>query len=85
MIRVLQVLPDQPVVVDLAVDGENNALIGIGEWLSSALCFLVSCCSRSKIHGLRPTNADDTEPLMAQYCTGWSASLELFRVIFTGE
>jgi hypothetical protein len=25
------------VVVNLAVDGEDNALIGIGEWLSSAL------------------------------------------------
>ena len=35
----LQVLPDQTVVVDLAVDGKDNALVGIGEWLSSALCF----------------------------------------------
>ena len=66
----LQVLPDETVVVDLAVDGEDNALIGIGKWLSSALCFLVSCCSfgKSEIDGSGPTNADDAEPFMAQNC-----------------
>ena len=55
-------------VVDFAVNGEDNALIGIGEWLSSALCFLVSCRLRGEINGSRPTNADDTEPFMAKYC-----------------
>jgi len=29
-------------VVDLAVDGEDNAVIGVGEWLSSALYPFVS-------------------------------------------
>jgi hypothetical protein len=61
------VLPDQTVVVDLAVDGKDNALVGIGEWLSSALCFLVRCRLRRDIYGAGHTNADDTEPLMAQY------------------
>ena len=67
MIGGLQVLADQAVVIDLAVDGQDNALIGIGEWLSSALCFLVRCCHRGEIYGSGPTNADDTEALMAQY------------------
>jgi hypothetical protein len=42
VIRRLQGLPDKTVVVDLAIDGEDNALIGIGEWLSSALYPFVS-------------------------------------------
>lgn len=69
MVRRLQVLPDQSVVVDLAVDGEDNALIGIGEWLSSALYFLVRIRLRGEIYGSRPTNTDDTEPFMAKYCS----------------
>ena len=39
VVGVLQALANKTVVVDLAVDGEDNAVIGIGEWLSSALCF----------------------------------------------
>lgn len=37
MVWVLQVLPNQPVVVDLAIDSEGNALVGVGQWLRSAL------------------------------------------------
>jgi hypothetical protein len=33
----LQGLTNKTVVVDFAVDGEDNAVIGIGKWLSSAL------------------------------------------------
>lgn len=62
-------------VVDLAIDGEDNALIGIGEWLSSALCFRVRSRPRRQIHGVRPTNADDAEPFMAQDCDCVSAML----------
>lgn len=39
VVGVLQALANKTVVVDLAIDGEDNAVIGIGEWLSSALCF----------------------------------------------
>jgi hypothetical protein len=42
VVGLLQVLPDLPMVVNLAVDGEDNGVIGIGEWLSSALYFSVS-------------------------------------------
>ena len=39
-------------VVDLAVDGENNRVVRIGEGLSSALYFLVSRSrGESKING----------------------------------
>jgi len=62
------VLANQSVVVDLAIDGEDNALIGIGEWLSSALCFLMRGRLGRQVHRTGPTNTDDTEPFMAQYC-----------------
>jgi hypothetical protein len=65
VIWLLQGFPDKTVVVDLAVDGEYNALIGIGEWLSSALCFSVRRSLLDQIDGTGPTNADDTEPFMA--------------------
>jgi hypothetical protein len=42
MIRMLQVLSNKTVVIDFAVDREGNGLIGIGEWLGSALCSGVS-------------------------------------------
>jgi hypothetical protein len=38
VVGLLQRLPDKTVVVDLAIDGEDNALVGIGKGLSSALC-----------------------------------------------
>jgi hypothetical protein len=69
VVGLLQTLPDKTVVVDLAVDGEDNALIGIGEWLSSALWSFVSSRLRGQIDGRsEPTNADDAEPFMAQNC-----------------
>lgn len=34
----LQVLANDSVVVDLAVDGKGNALISIGQWLGTRLC-----------------------------------------------
>ena len=69
MVGVLQVLANQSVVVDLAIDGEDNALIGIGEWLSSALCFLMRGRLGRQVHRTGPTNTDDTEPFMAKYCS----------------
>lgn len=84
MVGVLQVLADQAMVVDLAIDGQNDALIGIGEWLSSALCFLVSCRPGREVYGSGPTNADDTEPLMAQYCSAVLADSSTFTSPRTG-
>jgi hypothetical protein len=37
VILVLQPFPDQPVIVDLAIDRERNALVLVGKWLGSAL------------------------------------------------
>lgn len=37
MVWVLQALPHQPVVVDLAIDSEGNAIIRVGKRLSSTL------------------------------------------------
>lgn len=74
-------LPDEAVVVDLPVDGEHDALVGIGEWLRSALYLPVSRRSRSKEGLAGPTNADDTEPLMAQYCTA-KASVSLSSLVY---
>jgi len=54
-------------VVDLAIDGQDDAVIGIGEWLRSALCLTVSLRGRLHNSWARPTNADDAEPFMAQY------------------
>lgn len=84
MVRVLQVLANQAMVVDLAVDGQNDALIGIGEWLSSALCFLVSGRPGREVYGSGPTNADDTEPFMAQYCSVVLAHSSTFTSLRTG-
>lgn len=74
MVGVLQVLADKTMVVDLAVGGNGNALIGVGERLSATLCFyrqsrLVSLgiFHRSRFSFVR-TNTDNTETLMAQNC-----------------
>jgi hypothetical protein len=37
VVGLLQVFPDLAMVVDLAVDGQDNRLIGVGERLSSAV------------------------------------------------
>jgi hypothetical protein len=37
VVGVLQILPDQSMIVDLAIDGKYNALIGVGKRLCSAL------------------------------------------------
>lgn len=71
----LQGLANKTVVVDFAVDGEDNAVIGIGKWLSSALCFEVRRRPRNQIYRSRPTNTDDAEPFMAQNCGAALASL----------
>ena len=68
MIGFLQVLPNQPMVVDFAVNRKHDAVVGIGEWLSSALCFLVSRSRDGKVNRAGRTNADDAEPFMAQNC-----------------
>ncbi len=66
MVGLLQGFANQPVVVDLAVNGQNNAIVGIGEWLCPALCSFVRFGCRPQDSGARPTNADDTKPFMAK-------------------
>jgi hypothetical protein len=69
VVCLLQRLPDKTVVVDLAIDGEDNALVGIGKGLSSALCvFLLGDIFEAGDTGSRRTNADNAEPLMAKDC-----------------
>jgi hypothetical protein len=41
VVALLQALADEPVVVDLAIDGEGDALIGVGEGLGAAPCMSV--------------------------------------------
>jgi hypothetical protein len=36
VVWVLEALPHQPVVIDLAIDSECNAIIRVGQWLSTA-------------------------------------------------
>lgn len=69
MVGLLQVLPDETVVVDLAIDGERDGLVGVGEGLGAALYLCVRDLP------LRPgrrtdgrTDTDDAEPLMAKDC-----------------
>src|SRR4051794_16304150 len=40
-VALFQALADEPVVVDLAIDGEGDALIGVGEGLGAAPCLSV--------------------------------------------
>ena len=42
MVGVLQVLADKTVVVDLTIGGNGNAVIGVGEGLSTGLCIYLS-------------------------------------------
>lgn len=37
VVRVVEALADQTVVVDLTVDGQNDGVIGVGEGLSAGL------------------------------------------------
>lgn len=41
VIWLLQALSDQPVVVDLAVDGQNDAIVRVGQGLGAAVCSFV--------------------------------------------
>ena len=38
MVIGLQLLADDSVVVDLAVDGQSDAVISVGQWLGTGLC-----------------------------------------------
>jgi hypothetical protein len=44
VVRLLEVLPNQTVVVDLAVDGKDDGLVGVGQGLSARLCEMGQCC-----------------------------------------
>lgn len=51
MVGLLQALPDETVVVDLAVDGERDGVIGVGEGLGAALCLSVRKLPLEPGHG----------------------------------
>lgn len=38
MVLLLEVLSDVTMVIDLTVDGENDAVVGVGQGLSARLC-----------------------------------------------
>lgn len=37
MVRILQAFPHQPVVINLTIDSEGNALVRVGKWLGTTL------------------------------------------------
>ena len=41
VVRVLQVLPQLSVVVDLAIDGKDDGLIRVGQGLGAGICIVV--------------------------------------------
>jgi hypothetical protein len=60
MVRLLQALPDQAMVIDLAIDGKYNGIIRVGEGLGTTLCSLYQWQStqrglRSVCHSPTPT------------------------------
>lgn len=63
-------LPQEAVVVDLAVDGEDDGLVGVGKGLRAG--FWSTCKRRStaasRRHEGQPTDTDDAEALVAQDC-----------------
>lgn len=63
-------------VVDLAVDSQNDAVVRIGQGLGTAVYSLVrSQVSVVIIVGEQPTNAHNAQPFMAQDCRKTSARL----------
>lgn len=54
VVRFLQVLAKDPVVVDLPVDCERKRAIYIGQGLSATICS-ISMFARIQEHGSRPT------------------------------
>src|SRR5690606_14137809 len=68
---IAQVLfPQNSVVVDLSVDGKDQRIVLVGEWLSTRVCIDQSASRRNNLHFWRkrerPTNADNRQTLMAQ-------------------
>ena len=67
VIRLLQALSNQTVVVDLAIDGENDGLVGIGKRLGAGLCGIVSDDSPHFEGGFFfLTNANDAQTFKAK-------------------
>ena len=63
---VLQLLSQDPVVVDLAVDGQNQCVVGVGQWLCSTLYGIFLAIARQISFASTRTDADNAEALMAQ-------------------
>lgn len=68
-------------VVDLAVDGEDDAVIGVGQGLGTALWLCVSSAALEKAVGAQRTDTHDAQTLMAQDCRKRSARLALLIIL----
>ena len=67
MVLLLEVSSDQTVVVNLTVDGEDDAIVGIGQGLSTRLCMrrLTGKMFRDR-RMVSLTNTDNAKTLMAE-------------------
>jgi len=66
---VLQLLSQNPVVVDLSIDGQDQGIVAVGQGLGSALCRLLVPFSHfflRRLPGNTRTNSDNAETLVAQ-------------------
>lgn len=55
-------------VVDFAVDSEDNGVVGVGQWLSAGVCRAVRMDAKTGRENsvAQLTDADNAETLMAQ-------------------
>lgn len=68
VVRLLEVLSNQTMVVDFAVDGEDNGVVGVGQWLSARVWRAVRWDAKagSENSVAQLTDADNAETLMAK-------------------
>jgi hypothetical protein len=67
VVLLLEVSSDQTVVVNLTVDGEDDAIVGVGQGLSTRLCTrrLIGRIFRDR-RMVSLTNTDNAKTLMAE-------------------
>ena len=69
IVRLLQLFPEDSVVVDLAVDSEGDCLVIVDDWLCAGICSRELLFEDGSMTGLLHTNADDTQTLVYEDCT----------------
>ena len=74
VVRLLEVLAEDSVIVDLAVDGEGDCLVIVDDWLRAGICSRELMCEDACMTGYAHTNADDAQTLMDEDCI-WSVGL----------